>query len=205
MKKFLYLFLFLSIIGCQSESGKIEDLIEKDLFEKLDDFNSYQAVNMSEISETYSSPYDNEMIYKTAEDLISCQSKIESELFILKLNKNSLESWKFERGSIAKSETIRLEKEILKSNSLIDSLKTKEVDNKKKLTELCSGFKKEKIGYNVTHKFRSKNKMGAFVMHNLKYYFDEQISKITKVTDEDNDMIEYGIIEKIDSAMAGLY
>ena len=205
MKKVYFFLIAIMIVGCQSQSGKIESLIEKDLSERLNDFKSYQAVNTSDVTKLYSSPYDDEAIYNIAVEIISCQAKKKAEYFTLNLNSNSLESWRHEKGSLAKREVERLGKVIIASKQKIDSLCVEEKKHKKTLVDLCSKFKKEFVGYNVVHKFRAKNKLGVYVLSSFRYDFNKEFSKILKVVDIENEQIEYGVIERVDSAMTGLY
>lgn len=179
--------------------------MEKDLSERLNDFKSYEAVSTSDASELYSTPYDDEAIYDMAGELISCQVKKETESFNLNLNSNSLESWKYEKGSIAKDEVKRLEKAIRESKQKIDSLSVEEKKHKKDLVDFCSKFKKEFVGYSVVHKFRAKNKLGAYILSSFRYDIDKDLKKVLKVVDVEKERIEYGIIERVDSAMTGLY
>lgn len=139
---------------------KARMLIEEELKNKMNDWKSYEFIEMSRVFENY-----------TSFDRTEEAKELSNKKFFIERNISSLELDKKYLTNISK----RRYQNIIDSLSFYEQMKQnveKEYENKEK------NFKGKFLGYYTRFKFRGKNKFGGYVINEYFFYFDKDITKI---------------------------
>lgn len=201
MKKFLpfYILLIICLASCKSNEEKALALIDKSMFSSLFDYASYEPIEIV-VKEGSSSIYTDSLIRKYA-----LMAETSRKLYAESKEKanDALEYAEIYSGAYsystkrkfddymkqAKDEASNMEKYLSAWSAYEDSIKLQ-----------VSKFQPQKIGWEVTHKFRCKTKGGNFTLGNYVYLMDAKFSKIMEQFDMD-DEDESSIRQRIDLAI----
>lgn len=165
MKKIISLSLVILtfvFISCTSREKKAQKLIQDYLAANLNDASSYEAVEFSKFDSLFS-PYFNTAEGKDLWEkagITGTFHKRAHELKIAVIYENDPEKISLYEDSIKIYE------------QLGDEYETKYNEKEKE-------YKGDFIGLSMTHKYRAKNKLGAFVLKSHTFDFDKEITKIT--------------------------
>lgn len=162
MRILLLSLIALVAFSCSPES-KARLLIEKNLKKTMNDWKSYEFIEMSPVLENYTSFNDT----KEEKNLYNKQKDIESRLIRLQMDVNH-------PTFISKKRYKEIIDSIPIYKQILEDIK-KEYETKKK------NFKGKFIGYFTIFKFRGKNKFGGYVINEYIFYFDKDLTKIVDV------------------------
>lgn len=197
MKKIYFVVIIsLLFLGCKSNENKALSLINKDMFKSLYDYSSYEPVETI-VTEAFSSIYTDSLIRAQA---IRAEALCELYNEAFKKGKDAGEYAEIYADSYYSSgrrkyleylNEAKTEFEKAKSYATLwqaaeDSIKT-----------LASQFSPTRIGWEVKHKFRCKNRGGNYSLGDYIYIIDNKFSKIISKYDMDDDD-ESDIRERID-------
>ena len=187
MKKLsiLLLLLPLIIVGCKSNEEKAAELIKKELFKTLYDFDSYSPIETI-VTEAKQSVYTDKAFwakakavsyafnlaskyrkdYEDVEERIHYSYSDEQQYYELKKEEEEIKEKMATFFDLAKST----------AKSLKDTLQT--VDTEKI------------VGWEVKHRFRCKTKGGYSTIGNYRYVMDENFKEILIFEDTDDEEFE---------------
>lgn len=164
MRILLLSLIALVAFSCSPES-KARSLIEKNLQKTMNDWKSYEFIEMTPLEEYYTVFLQTE----EAKNLYNKQNNVETRLSELQIDADfpSIHSKKRYKEII---DSIPIYKQILENTK-------REYENKEK------NFKGKFIGYFTRFKFRGKNKFGGSVINEYVFFFDKDITKIIDMID----------------------
>lgn len=201
MKKILLscLILIIGLTSCKSNEEKALDLIDKEMFKTLFDYDSYEPIETI-VKEGTSSIYTDSLIRNYA-----IRAEVVKDLFYESKKKaeDALEYADIYSGGYsyssnrkfnnyineAKQERANMDKYLEKWGAYEDSIKLH-----------VTNFQPQPIGWEVTHKFRCKSKGGNSLIGNYVYLVDSKFTQIMDRFDMD-DSDETAIRERIDIAI----
>lgn len=159
MRILLLSLIALVAFSCSPES-KARSLIEKNLKKTMNDWKSYEFIEMAPLKEYYTIFTDTE----EGKNLSQKMRHSETRLSKLQIDVNfpSLHSKKRYKEII---DSIPIYKQILE-------------DTKKEYEPKEKNFKGTPIGYYTIFKFRGKNNFGGYVIDKYIFYFDKDLTKI---------------------------
>lgn len=149
--------LFISSCG-QSNEDKARKLIEEKLQTTMNDWSSYEFVEMTTLDSAFTKFEDSEYMKEHRSKMLTAMT-----------NTGNIKS---RLKSCKESEEKVLQDSLSYYQSIEDSLMN--VFNTKK-----DSFKGDFIGYETTFSFRGNNKLGAKVLTNIRVTFDKDLTTIT--------------------------
>lgn len=178
-KNLIYILLFLSLISCNNQEKRSKKLINQYMKEHLNDYKSYESVSFGTLDSAFSrvsdtkewKDYDQKYLEfeKKADDASEKMKKM-----IDNIGFHSLYTYKEDKF------TMELLKD--KVSQWADSMKF----YNDKMIILNKDFKKEFIGWKLTHTFRANNIIGNKIIEKYDFIFDEKINKIIDIRDDEN-------------------
>jgi hypothetical protein len=182
MKKFVFICcLLLCCIGCISQEQRAKKLIKEELRTTLHDFKSYEAVTFGSLDSIFTDFTDTptgDSIFKEMNNRASILKMKISE------TNEALDDYKNEYNE--RLQEYYRERAIKKYNEL--QILREEVDKDPDiLLELISNHVPEFKGWKMNHSFRSKTLGSNYKLAHQVYYFNIEISKITKSFDVDDE------------------
>lgn len=201
MKKLLplYLLLIIGFTSCKSNEEKALELINEKMFTTLYDYESYEPIETI-VTESSSTIYTDSLIRTYAVKAEAARTLYNESKH--ELNK-ALEYADIYAGSYSYSSNKKFENYVKQAKQERDNM-TKYIEKWKiyedSIKLLVADFQPQKTGWEVTHKFRCKNKGGNFTIGNYVYIMDPKFSKITDQFDMD-DEAEVSLRERIDLAI----
>lgn len=179
MKKILLWLPIIAVIfsGCKSKEEKAAELIKKEMFRTLYDFESYQPIE-TKVDSAYTSIYTDSIILSHAYIAKQLLADVDKCLEEIKDAKSTMEIWEDGYSSLSRTkfndayDKYKKNLEEAKSymnvvNSSIDSIKI-----------LANNFTPKFYGWMVTHKFRCKTKGGSPDIGDYIYIFDKDMKNI---------------------------
>ena len=159
MKRILLIASMALICSCsKSNEDKAKELIESKLKLTMNDWSSYESVEYGKLDSTIYSYND---IYGVVYD-----AKFES---LKSDHKYFLEMWEDGNKAYEDSSELCIKKMKLLLREQEDSMKS---------------FKPKFDGWKLRHTYRGKNAVGAVIINTTIFYFDKDISKVTKMKEE---------------------
>jgi hypothetical protein len=167
MKISLLLLIALMAFSCSPES-KAKSIIEKGLKKTMNDWKSYEFVEMSPMKEYYTTFIGTQ----EEQELYEKKFNVKKRLGLLEVYVKYPDLYTKQRY-----------KEIVDSIPICrQNLENAEKEYKNKEKK----FKGKLLGYYTKFKFRGKNKLGGLVMNSYDIYFDKDITKIVDIKDCSN-------------------
>jgi hypothetical protein len=179
IKAMAFSFIGLSLVGCVSKTQKAEELIKKELFKTLYDYESYEPIEtvLEEASASY--VYDSN-VYVIGDEMAFLKESI--DLLREKANENA-EEFKYLSGyklEIAKEKQYRL----LDTCYYLSMMWYDKIDD---LKHLCGQIDTTVvIGWKATHKFRCKSKDGTPNIVDKIFVFNRDIKNVLYKSTEGN-------------------
>ena len=166
MKKLILslIIIALCLVGCMSEEDKANELIKKELFKTLYDFESYEPIETI-IDSSFTTIYRDSVIMSYAYIKQVYSDLIDEEIEEIKDIGSSMEVWVGSRSSYGRSKIKKLKERVLKE---------------------INAFTPSYVGIQAKHKFRAKNKVGNFTIGNYLYIFDDKLTKVISVINLDD-------------------
>lgn len=162
MKKILFLFLIVSLIGCSSsKEKKAKALIKEYMMENLKDPSSYEPVSFSDLDSIFF-PYIDTEGGSQLWELGSVTGKIYEK------------AHQFELDAII-AKTIQ-ETKILEDSAKFYKAKSEEYQKLYEKNE--ASYTGEFIGWILDHRYRAKNGMGALDFAEETFYFNKDVTEI---------------------------
>ncbi len=199
---FTLLTVSIFICSCSTNESKIEDLISDYMFKNLNDFDSYESIELK-VDSCYTSIYTDSFIVKRANNVYTF-AKQSKELrkeerihhnYIINNAKYITLDGVFEKY-MASSEASQKLWSMINENIKI-------IENENEIIKVkANEFVPKLNGWQATHRFRCKNAGGTYTINNYMFYFDSDITKITSFTNLDDNK-NYEIIKIIDAAIEG--
>ena len=169
MKNLLIILCVILVSSCAAQPTplkKAEKLIKQNLFETQHDFGSYELISFGKLDSAFSEAVYDINVRKAFEDFLYLKNKYED----IELQINKQQTYEDRKPFY---------------NRALKILDTLEVYENRAYA-LNKNFIPKFIGWQIDHKFRSKTKSGNFRITNLKYIFDKEITKISRVDDLDD-------------------
>lgn len=162
MKTVCMLLILFVAFSCSPPTleSKAKTLIEEELKNKMNDWKSYEFVEMTRVFEKYTDFRDTEKA-----------KELSDKKFFIERNISSLE---IDKKYLTNTSPKRYQK-IIDSLSFYKQMK-QDLENKYEIEE--KNFTKEHIGYFTRFKFRGKNKFGGIVLNEYVFSFDKDFTKI---------------------------
>lgn len=192
MKKIL---LWLPIIvltilsGCKSKEEKAIEMIKKEMFKTLYDYESYQPIETT-VDSAFYSPYTDSTILSHGYVIKELLSEANKNLEEIKEAHTSMEIWSDSYSSYGLTKYYDAKEKMssaLEKGNLYIKYMNIEGDS---IRMLSKDIKSTFYGWKVTHKFRCKTKGGNSTIGNYVYIFDKKIEHIIYKEDtEDEDLI----------------
>lgn len=188
MKRLPYLLLVLcvSVVSCKSNEEKALELIDKQMFQTLFDYESYQPVE-TKIDSAFTAPYYTDSILALAMIYEEYQKRAEDYKEKADDAQSTMEIWEDSYSSYSRSRYKEAR------TKWIDNTIYSLTEHKKALTALLMAseavrdFKPEYWGWSVYHKYRCKSKGGSALLCEAIYIIDTDFSTIIKTIDIDDD------------------
>lgn len=154
----LFTILLLAFASCtQTNEDKARSLIEDQLKKTMNDWNSYEFVEMTPLDSSFSVLSDNEEYYNLGLKLKVLDAK--SNYFISNVSSDyrNMDMWTDSaKQVIAEMESVN-----------------------KRMDEIQSSFVPEHNGWLTNFTCRGNNKLGQKVISKTRYYFNKEITEIT--------------------------
>jgi hypothetical protein len=175
MKKFCLLLLMLFILsGCKSREEKVNELIKKEMYNTLYDYESYQPIE--NVIDSAFNVYNDSIMLKLAEAFPLVLKQKEEKESEIRWRNNPL-SWKWVSifGKRAVQDRFEEIGELYKG-FVADSALCEKISRSiySRADSLCN----EVIGWEVKHKYRSRDKEGVFDIRTNVYVFDKKFKQI---------------------------
>lgn len=191
MKKvILWIAIIIPILtGCKSKEEKAAEIIKKEMFKTLYDFESYQPIETT-VDSAFYSPYTDSTILSHGYIINELLSEANKNLETVKEAQSSMEIWSDSYSSYGLTKYYdakeKMSSALEKANLYIKYIDT-EGDS---IRMLSKDIKPTFYGWKITHKFRCKTKGGNSTIGNYIYIFDKNIEHIIYKEDtEDEDLI----------------
>jgi hypothetical protein len=164
MKKALSLVLIVLVFSaCNNNEKKAQKLIKEYLKTSMNDFSSYEPVEFSKLDSTFS-------YYRDTDEGKKLKKQLES----------TMESWSEWNERARKASSPVVEEMWLKFAKEYGI----EFDSLYNIDSIAEqSFKPEHIGFEMSHKFRGKNALGAIMLTENGFYFDRDLTKVNNVID----------------------
>lgn len=187
MKKvFLFIPMFALLFSCKSKEEKIQELIKKEMFATLYDFESYEPIELK-VDSAFSTIYrDSTAIAKAALQIESLKRADEC-LDKLKSAQSSMEIWSDSYSSTGIRNYKKAEAEFDDNMERAKLLLKIAEEAEDSIKVINSSFNNEFIGWKATHKFRCKTKGGNFDLGNYVFIVDDKVTVITDKYDLDDE------------------
>lgn len=157
----------LILVGCNSSNDKkARKVIKEYLKSSMNDFSSYEPVEFSSLDSTFSTFFDTDEGEKLNDEIRETYDRSRTFYDVMSKYKHNPKI------------TELYEKLYQDNERMADSLI--EIKNKAELA-----YKTEHEGYKLNHKFRGKNALGAFMLYELVFFIDKDISKVINVVDKE--------------------
>lgn len=190
MKQIIILFLAVCLIGCHTKEDKIKQLIKESLYKSLHDAKSYEIIEFSKLDSVYTSYEESKEGSKnyTARKSILDKVKLNQSRYDDIKSENEISriryyTWyagsKYDRAELSNLSKILAENKKLLSE--YDDLELKDSTSK-------NAFKRQHIGWKVSHRFRAKNKLGNLGIADHTFYFNLPLDSITSSVDNLEDV-----------------
>lgn len=177
------------LTGCKSKEEKAAEIIKKEMFKTLYDFESYQPIETT-VDSAFYSPYTDSTILSHGYIINELLSEANKNLEKIKEAQSSMEIWSDSYSSYGLTKYYdakeKMSLALEKANLYIKVIDT-EGDS---IRMLSKDIKPTFYGWKITHKFRCKTKGGNSTIGNYIYIFDKNIEHIIHKEDtEDEDLI----------------
>lgn len=164
-KSFTLLFLSLIFIGCsKSPQEKAIDLVNKNLQRTLNDYNSYELVEFSELDSTFTTPLDNRQF-------VDSFTKHQA---LKQLSQEAQEKYESYTEYSSKYFTEKRIAELDKAIYFLNQTATTAAF----IDSFRDTFKPKFNGWEAEHRFRANNAMGNKVLGIYKWHFNIAIDSI---------------------------
>jgi hypothetical protein len=162
----LFLALAFLLCSCLSLEDKAKKTIKENLKLTLDDYKSYEPVQYGKLEYAMSiwadAPEVTNLLKKETYYITKCQEyKAKYELYSFDVLGKDFSKY-FELSGV-----------YLDSADLIDE----------KIKTFETGFVPQRIGWQMTHTFRAKNKDGNFALNKYLFIFDKNMTRVIKAAD----------------------
>ena len=187
MKKLILslIIIALCLVGCMSEEDKANELIKKELFKTLYDFESYEPIETI-IDSSFTTIYRDSVIMSYAYIKQVYSDLIDEEIEEIKDIGSSMEVWVGSRSSYGRSKIKKLKERVLTSQAKFDTYAPKLLEIDSLILKEINAFTPSYVGIQAKHKFRAKNKVGNFTIGNYLYIFDDKLTKVISVINLDD-------------------
>ena len=195
MKKHLIPFLLISfvIVGCNSKEEKAAELIKKELYKTLYDFDSYSPIETI-VTEAKQSVYTDTAFFKSAQTILiglniakECKEKASEA-------EEKMDLWgepSYSSSSYSDKKYYKYKEEYQKNMEQFFGtwlgLKSLEKNLKDTLQTIDP---QNTIGWEVKHKFRCKTQGGYSSIGNFRYVIDKNFKNVLLYEDMDDDNFE---------------
>ena len=174
------------LVSCKSKEDKALELIDKQMFQTLYDYESYQPVE-TRLDSAFTSPYYTDSIIAMVMLYDQYQEKADKYEEEADDAKSTMEIWSDSYTSYARTRFNDAK------NKWIDNTILRFQNSKKALTvlvmaaEAVKDFKPEFCGWEVYHKYRCKSKGGHSLLSEAIYIVDNDVKNIIQTIDLDNE------------------
>jgi hypothetical protein len=179
MKKVLFLLVaIIALVGCKSKEEKAAEMIKKELFKTLYDFDSYQPIE-TKVDSAFYSAYTDSMVLKHGYMLNQLIKEINKAVEEVKDAREIMDIWGIDTySSYGRSKYYEARdkaKEALNKGNIYSKMMDLESDT---IRLLSRNIKHDFCGWKATHKFRCKTKGGNPSIGNYIYFFDKNMKHI---------------------------
>lgn len=192
MKKvILWIAIVIPILTCcKSKEEKAAEIIKKEMFKTLYDFESYQPIE-TVVDSAFYSPYTDSTILSHGYIIKELISEARKNLEELKEAQSSMEIWSDSYSSYGLTKYYEAKEKMSSALEKVD-LYIKIINTEgDSIRMLSKDIKPTFYGWKITHKFRCKTKGGNSTIGNYIYIFDKNIEHIIHEEDtEDEDLIK---------------
>lgn len=164
MKKIILLFC-LFCASCTTPEKEAQKIIKDELYSTMNDFNSYEPISFSGLDSLFST-YEMDSAYIKNEKL-KIKFKELSDFAEIRIKENRTDP-----EYMSKDGKSRIDMSIFVANIIYEKEWYKLMRD-----SILSNFKPKFIGFKMLHKFREKNSIGATMINERVFYFDEMIKK----------------------------
>jgi len=167
IKKILLLALLAIVfVSCDnSPEARAKRLIKEEMRKTLNDFSSYEPVEFSPLTDTFTDTMDDTDIPQLWKRYDSLKANWEARTKF-EASAGSLYGFDSEVYKLRKSQTDSVSDLCKKTLSMIN--------------EINENFTSEKIGVQLTHSFRAKTMIGSLKLEEKVYVFDEDVTRIIR-------------------------
>lgn len=182
----------LALVGCKSKEDKALELIDKEMFQTLYDYDSYQPVE-TKLDSAFTQYLMDDEIRANAIDLAALSELRKEYEEEADEAETTMEIW--EDSYYSRDRYYKAKKEFVEATVKRIECMSKELNSMKSLYKGISEFEKEFCGWEVTHKFRCKSKGGSSLLTTYHYIVDEKVENIIYQWDEEDedymDLVEW--------------
>lgn len=175
----------LTLVGCKSKEDKALELIDKEMFQTLYDYDSYQPVE-TKIDSAFTTYLMDDSISGIAADISVLRKLREEASEEAESAESELDIWAdsyYTRDRFIKAKNEYVDAKLRELGYL-----EREIDEMKLLFAYVLNFKSEYCGWEVTHKFRCKSKGGTSLLTTYHYIINENVDSILYYWDEEDEV-----------------
>lgn len=186
MKKLLFVIMAAVLLaGCQSKEEKAQELIKKDMFTTLDDFDSYEPVE-TKLDSAFNSPYIDKEVRTNIDKLDSCFIVALKNSKKLRKAVDDMRLWVSSTTHTGRYQFQKADETAKECSKKSDEIHKELEDTENAIKNKIKETKRDFIGWETIHKFRNKDKNGEKSMHNYLYIFDKDMKNIIYKEDMDD-------------------
>ena len=174
------------MFSCTSREEKANRLIKEDMFRTLFDFASYEPIE-TKIDSAFTSVFRDAEILglayvfaKFLDENLSYRRRAQSAL-------RSMEIWSDSRTPYGRTRFNRASDEVLENLEKATASLEKASIARQLMRDKILEFTPEFIGWQATHRFRSRTRGGHFTIGNFLYVFNPEITEIIHKEDLDDE------------------
>ena len=201
MKKLVFVLVCVGLLSCQSREEKIADLIKKEMFKTLYDFESYEPIETSKLDSAYTTIYQDPIIRGRAIEIIATMEIGNKYIKECEEHVRTIEIWGDSYTTRARNKVNEAREELSKSVAVLEKIVQTVAAAQKVIKEESEKFVPSFMGWSVIHEFRCKTKGGNFDIGKYKYVFTPKLDEILYTIDLNSES-ETEIRSKIDEALA---
>lgn len=193
MKKILIFVFVCLLFSCKTKEEKALELIKNEMFKTLYDFKSYEPIE-TKVDSAFNSVYTDSTILALAN--VVDQDFQTLNYCIMKVQNGKGDLY----DAFMTPEYKKVSEEIERCASLVDSLSKSLPQLINTIKERSAKINNDFCGWKITHKFRSKSKVGISDIHTYLYIVDNDISTI-KYKEDINDALTQKLKKHIKDIM----
>ena len=174
------------IVSCKSKEDKALELIDKQMFQTLYDYESYQPVE-TKLDSAFTSPYYTDSILAMVMLYDQYQDKADEYKEEADDAKSTMEIWSDSYTSYARTRYYDARDKWIDNTVLYFKNSKFAVSALMMAAEAIKDFKPEYCGWEVYHKYRCKSKGGHALLSEAIYIVDKDVKNIIQTIDLDDD------------------